>query len=146
VLGELRYMMSNMKNLTGDIDEKERLELFFLLLEKFNYGRHINHDLQNQIRAFMEIKWYSDKNNFLLTEDDQSLLNQLPDTCITNIYIDFLYKDFLFKFRRFFNIHIQMDNLFLSSDIKGDIKVSLSKYDNLRKKKIPFPFYTFNHP
>ena len=32
VLGELRYMMSNMKNLDGDIEEKEKLELFFLLL------------------------------------------------------------------------------------------------------------------
>lgn len=44
VLGELKFMMSNLKNVTGEIDEKEKLEMFFLLLEKFNYGRHINHD------------------------------------------------------------------------------------------------------
>jgi hypothetical protein len=45
VLGELRYMMSNMKNLESAIEEKEKLEMFFLLLEKFNYGWHLDHDL-----------------------------------------------------------------------------------------------------
>jgi hypothetical protein len=39
VLGELKYMMTNLKNSDGDIDEKEKLEMFFLLLQKFNYGR-----------------------------------------------------------------------------------------------------------
>ena len=42
VLGELRYMMTNLKNSDGDIDEKEKLEMFFLLLQKFNYGRQLN--------------------------------------------------------------------------------------------------------
>ena len=108
VLGELRYMMTNLKNSDGDIDEKEKLEMFFLLLQKFNYGRQLNLQLQSDIRAYMDYKWNNDKNNFLLTEEDKGLLAQLPDTVVTNIYTDFLYKDFLFKFRRLFRIRLEL--------------------------------------
>ena len=108
VLGELRYMMTNLKNSDGDIDEKEKLEMFFLLLQKFNYGRQLNLQLQSDIRAYMDYKWNNDKNNFLLTDEDKGLLAQLPDTVVTNIYTDFLYKDFLFKFRRLFRIRLEL--------------------------------------
>ena len=56
----------------------------------------------------MDHKWNYDKNNFLLTNEDKNLLAQLPDTVVTNIYTDFLYKDFLFKFRRLFRIRLEL--------------------------------------
>ena len=51
----------------------------------------------------MQNKWNYDKNNFILTKEDQNLLEQLTWACQTQIYKDFLFKDFLHKFRLFFN-------------------------------------------
>ena len=68
VQNELRYVMSNVKELTGEIDDKEQLDLFFGVLKHYNHRRSLDPTLVNQISEFMEIKWKTDKNNFLLTE------------------------------------------------------------------------------
>ena len=61
----------------------------------------------------MNDKWAYDKNNFIITENDQSLLDQLPENCQTQIYKDFLFRDFLDKFRRFFNFRDENQNQML---------------------------------
>ena len=68
VLKELRFMMYNIKELVGDIDEKEKLEMFFGVLKNYNCGKSMDVDLVNRISEFMEMKWKTDKNNFLLSE------------------------------------------------------------------------------
>ena len=70
VLNELSYMISNKKSLTGDIEYKEELDQFFVLLQKFNYGQPLSSDLTIQISEFMDEKWSCDKNNFILTNKD----------------------------------------------------------------------------
>lgn len=52
----------------------------------------------------MILKWKYDKNNFLLTESDIKTFNKLPLQIKTAIYTQFMFKGFLFKFRRFFDI------------------------------------------
>ena len=52
----------------------------------------------------MNLKWKDDKNNFLLEDDDVKLFNKLPQQLKTTIYTQFMFRDFLFKFRRFFDI------------------------------------------
>ena len=75
VLNELSYMISNIKFLNGEIEYKEELEQFFIMLQKFNNGRPIDYDLQVRISEFMDEKWSCDKNNFLVTDHDQMLLD-----------------------------------------------------------------------
>lgn len=75
VLSELRFMIENFEFLNGDIDHKDELEEFFVLIQKFNLGQPINEAMFERIRIFMNDKWNSDKNNFLITENDQSLLD-----------------------------------------------------------------------
>ena len=103
VLNELSYMMSNIKFLNGEFNDKEELEKFFVMLQKFNDGQLINHELQTRVAEFMGEKWSCDKNNFLITDHDQMLLDQLPFQSQTQIYTKFLFRDFLWKFRRLFN-------------------------------------------
>jgi hypothetical protein len=47
VLSELRYMVVNIKILQGDIDEKDKLDLFFGVLKSFNQGKSIDINLIN---------------------------------------------------------------------------------------------------
>lgn len=70
ILGELRFLISNIDSLNGEIEYNDELDNFFLLLTKFNYGNQIDIELQNLIRNFMNLKWKNDKNSFLKTEQD----------------------------------------------------------------------------
>ena len=55
----------------------------------------------------MEFKWVNDKNNFLTNElEVKQFYGQLPVECQRMLYTDFIYNDFLFKFRRFFSFRI----------------------------------------
>ena len=107
VLSELRFMMSNFLQFNGNIESNDELEDFFLLLTKFNDGNQINNEIQTQIRIFMNYKWSNDKNCFLVTDEDKMMLEQLPDSCKIDLYTNFIFKDFLFKFRRFLSFRIE---------------------------------------
>ena len=78
VLGELRFMMKRIRIMDSEIENIEQLERFFTLLRKFNYGNQISSNLQLVIREFLFKKWTYDKNNFLQTELDNIMMNQLP--------------------------------------------------------------------
>ena len=39
ILGEISYMITSLNTLDQEIGQKEKLESFFLILEKFNYSR-----------------------------------------------------------------------------------------------------------
>ena len=52
----------------------------------------------------MKNKWKNDKNNFLITHEDKMLMSQLPSSCQTEIYTQFIFRNFLWKFRRFFSL------------------------------------------
>ena len=104
VMGQLSFMVANMDILNGDQEDDDQLESFFVLLKKFNNNKAIYSVLQSQIRAFMKDKWRNDKNNFIINIEDQNLLSQLPGSCQTEIYTKFIFRNFLWKFRRFFNM------------------------------------------
>lgn len=77
----------------------------------------------------MNHNWENDKNNFQKSKTDLMLLAQLPDSCKIALYTDFIFKDFLWKFRRIFRFKND------PSDQVAFVKQS--------KRKIVFPFYTF---
>ena len=57
------------------------------------------------------------------------LYDQLPAECQMTIYTEFLFKEFLFKFRRFFNLRKpQIDIELLKEHTKN--KSMLNKFDN----------------
>ena len=52
--------------------------------------------------------WRSEKNNFIKSFDDVQMFQQLPVACQRQIFTDFLFQHFLFKFRRFFRIRVDI--------------------------------------
>ena len=63
-------MITNIKSLNGEIEYKEELEQFFVMLQKFNNNQKMDLDRQTRISEFMVEKWSCDKNNFLVTDHD----------------------------------------------------------------------------
>lgn len=106
IMGELLTMLVKFKNLNINFGQDEELERFFLLLKKYNYGQSLDGKLQNKIQIFLNFKWMNDRNNFLVDEQDKKIFNQMPIDCQRQIYTDFIFQEFLFKFRRFFSFRI----------------------------------------
>lgn len=87
-----------------------------------------------------------------MTDSDKMLLAQLPDECVIENYKNFLYKDFLFKFRRLFNLSFMPRRFFGFMQKKtDDTLMMVGEWTYSRQKllsqefgQLPFPYYTFN--
>jgi hypothetical protein len=58
--------------------------------------------MKTDYESYFNYRWRSDKNMCIYDEVGQGLLNQLPGEVQFGIVKDFLYSDFLFKFKNFF--------------------------------------------
>ena len=77
------------------------------VLMMFNGQQQINPKIQANIRNFFAYKWDRDKNNFMSDPNDKAqFYDQLPNDCQRMLYTNFVYKDFLFRFRRFFSFRV----------------------------------------
>ena len=85
-------------------DDAEKLERFMNVMKFFNASHHLPHKLEKQIYEFFKYKWEHDKNMAICDESDKSLLDQLPEYVQDNLYVGFLFKDFLTKYKEFFNV------------------------------------------
>ena len=92
---------------------------------------------QQQIRDFINLRNNFDKLSFLKTESDKILMQKLPSNIQTKIYTDFLFKDFLWQFRRLFRFTSNDSlNFAMLTKHKGCQKsLKLSSNMKLRKKK-----------
>ena len=74
---------------------------FFGLMENYNLGKQMKLDLKLKIEEHFDYKWKMDKNN-AVGEQDLAMLQQLPQEVQMRIFTDFLFKDFLIKYKKFF--------------------------------------------
>ena len=71
-------------------------------------------------------KYNNDRNNFLTTKEDYDLFGQLPFETKVTLYTEFLFKNFLWKFRRLLS--------FKKDNIKDyNIRKVLERINNNRK-------------
>ena len=59
--------------------------------------------MKDRIEKYFAYKWVNDKNQAVSTEEDTKLIHQLPSQVQREIYSDFLFKDFLSNFAKFFD-------------------------------------------
>ena len=80
-------------------DQQTQLDSFFGVLKRFNNKIPINQEFRNQLLIFFEFRWDRDRTQALRTDNDKALFDQLPEGVRGRIYSDFLFDDFLKKFR-----------------------------------------------
>jgi hypothetical protein len=74
------------------------------LLAKINNGVPLRKDLVTSIEDFFDFYWANDRMRTLKSEADQRITNELQDTFVQQILMEFLYVDFLYIFKgRFVN-------------------------------------------
>lgn len=108
-MGQLIDMIYNFKLLDSDFNHDEELEKFFLMLrDQFNHRMPLDRYFQNEVSRFFHYSWVNNRNNFVISEEDLKIYSQLPRDCQLDIYRNFLFKEFLFKFRRFFSFRFSL--------------------------------------
>lgn len=145
-----------MENLKSE-EEEDKLGQFFGIIGWFNESKPFKRELKDQIVEFIGMRNKYNKNCFLNKPQYQHFMSQLPESCQINIYAKFLFKDFLFKFRFFFNIRNSYQDFPLNKRSKQNqpnvFKVKALKYKKIQfsngkiglmGKSFPYPFYTFD--
>ena len=74
------------------------------MLQKFNKNQSIDLVLKRRIEDYFEYKWIHDKNHAFENPEEQRLFMELPQDTQIMIFRNYLYRDFLKSFRRFFTI------------------------------------------
>jgi len=56
-------------------------------------------DTITQIEGFFDYYWTFNKLNAFVTDLDKRFMSELPESVTQTIYIDYLFKDFVYKFK-----------------------------------------------
>lgn len=75
---------------------------FFGVLKKFNDNNEFNVEIKRKIEAYFEYRWEFDRNYQFVNKSFDNLSDQLPKFVIDKMYYSYLFKDFLFTFKTFF--------------------------------------------
>jgi len=80
----------------------KNLSRWLALLSRFNHGRPLNKELLTDIEDFFEYYWANNKFSALSNNEDRRFLSELPNSLQKQIFMDFMFKDFLYVFRTHF--------------------------------------------
>lgn len=84
---------------------------FFGVLKKFNDNNEFNVDLKKKIEDYFDYRWETDRNYVFVCESFDNMSAQVPIFVVDRIYYAYLFKDFLFTFRTFFEFKKMTKNL-----------------------------------
>ena len=73
------------------------------LLSKYNNGNPLEKSMISEIENFFDYYWQNNRMGALVTDLDILFLNQLPTSVKNEIFIDYLYVDFCYKYKKYFN-------------------------------------------
>lgn len=75
--------------------------MFLLTLQKlFNKNAPLGNNFEQRLLDHFKFQWAYNRNQFLMTEEDQEKWSQVPFEIQLKILRDFCYPDFMSKFSR----------------------------------------------
>ena len=88
----------------------------------FNGNKPLQRELVREIEDFFEYYWQNDRHAALRSKEEKHILKQLPQSVTRKLYLEFLFRDFLYTFK----VYFRMNNPLLS--IKGQALGDDSRY------------------
>ena len=73
------------------------------MLSRFNGGHPLDKNLVNQIEDFFDYYWSNNRLSCFSTNEDIRFMDELPQKVQGEIFVDYLFVDFLYDYRDFFN-------------------------------------------
>lgn len=74
------------------------LSKWIAMLSKYNNGLPMCKNTIQSIEGFFDYYWTQNKLNAFTTDLDKRFMGELPESVTQTIYIDYLFKDFVYKF------------------------------------------------
>jgi hypothetical protein len=72
------------------------------LLSKYNGGKPLNKDLISRIEDHFDYYWANNRLSALTTDIDKKFLKGLPEYIQSDIFVDYIFSDFLYRYRNYF--------------------------------------------
>ena len=105
IISEFLDMITRIKSILSQETDDELLESFFVMFKSLNDQKMLKQSIIDEITSFMKFKWGNDKNNFLKTEEDHTILQKVSlkeEKTTMELYTKFIYMKVLKRFNRFF--------------------------------------------
>ena len=75
ILGNFIDILNEFKAMNEDLGDGDQLEMFFMVLKRFNGGKDLSQDFIERIEEFFDYKWCYDKNQAIDDPDELALLD-----------------------------------------------------------------------
>lgn len=95
--------VKDIRYITSENDESEKLSQFLSLLKKLNKG-NIKVEFKDKIEDYFLYLWSNDKLACFKTESDMRYFDEMDHDQKVEIFKEYLFKDFIITYRRFFTI------------------------------------------
>ena len=100
IMGNFMEILMGYKQLENNGEHRE-LTKWVALLTKYNESMPLPKELITQIEDFFDYYWYNNPLSAFKTESDIRFINELPEQTVSQIYIDYLFRDFLYKYKSY---------------------------------------------
>jgi len=95
-----------LKNFNQGVNNSHSLNLFLATLSRFNRSP-LSEQVQFEYQEYFKYRWNNDKNLAVSTSADHQLLEELPQSLVVQMYTEYLFAEFMEKFKRVFNFQFQ---------------------------------------
>jgi len=95
MMGIFIEILGKYQDLNAELDEGDSLSRFFGMIKNFNNGVDIDKELRDRIESYFEYRWDKDLNQAVNDEEEEKLLQQLPNDVQDSIFSVFLFGKFL---------------------------------------------------
>ena len=101
IMGNFIEILMGYKSLEYTGDHK-MLSKWIALLTKFNESQPLSKEMITKIEDFFQFYWLNNPLLAFKSDDDQRFLSELPTQTVEQIYIDYLFRNFLYIYKSFF--------------------------------------------
>lgn len=105
IMGNFIEILDQFQKFNEDLDDGDNLNRFFGTLNNFNGQKPVDLQLKKTIEAHFDFRFQNDKLIAFRDDQDISMFDQLPEEVQETMYVDFLFKDFLYEFKRLFTFN-----------------------------------------
>lgn len=103
IMGNFIEIVLEYKSLDPQGDNRE-LTRWVALLTRYNESLPLPKELITRIEDFFQFFWYNNPLLAIKSETDMRFLQELPEVTVQKIYVEYLFKNFMYKFRQFLKI------------------------------------------
>ena len=105
IMNQFLAILVEFRKVTEENQDCENLSKWLGLLQHYNQNQPLPKELSLEIEHYFDYYWRNDKNYATSGKSDQRFMSELPKNVRRDIYVDFLFKDFLYLFKTQFTFY-----------------------------------------